>query len=90
MKRIGILTGSWVPSGGWMVMPGPHLPIEGRPNVVDAQVSRQNKLHQVLRLCSIMTGFAVPGSGLSLCKPIAQAIMRAAPSIAFAIFGLLM
>ena len=73
-----------------MEMPGPHLPIEGRPKVVDAQVSRQNKLHQVLRLCSIMAVFALPGSGgLSLCRPMAQAILRAAPSIAFAMFGLL-
>jgi hypothetical protein len=46
-----------------MEIPGPHLPIEGRPKVVDAQVSRQNKLHQVLRLCSIMTVLVLPGSG---------------------------
>lgn len=74
-----------------MVMPGPHLPIEGRPKVVDAQVSRQNKLHHVLRRCSIMAVFALPGSGgFSRCRPIAQAILRAAPVIAFAMLGLLM
>jgi hypothetical protein len=34
------------------VIEGPILPNDGRPVVVDAQLSRQNRLHQILRLIS--------------------------------------
>lgn len=71
-----------------MVIAGPHRPIEGLPKVVDAHVSRQNRLHHVLRLCSeIRLLSALFSCILSRCKPIAHAIRKAAPQIALAMFG---
>jgi len=79
------------------VMEGPILPNEGRPVVVEAQESRQNKLHQMRLLISGEIESSSPGamncllaslrSEYSRCKPSAVAIRSVPPIRECASFG---
>lgn len=77
-------------------MPAPNLPSDGRPVVVLAHASKQNKLHHVLLLISAGMASVVKakfgfldgvGSVYSRCKPSTVAILRVAPIRLFARFG---
>lgn len=78
------------------MIPAPSLPNDGRPVVVLAHASRQNRLHHVRLLISagmasevkvILRFLDGAGSAYSLCNPSTVAILSVAPMRLFAILG---